>query len=113
MSQNQRPQSSGLGVLVLGLLGALLVLFVAPIALLLLPVVLGMGVIMWLSQPQPRQFPWKGAGIEYSAVIILFVLLLFLPTISRNAHPIVLLAIVLAMIGGAFWLMKRSWERTD
>ncbi|MCY7272552.1 MAG: hypothetical protein LH702_02085 [Phormidesmis sp. CAN_BIN44] len=108
MNQNQRPQSSGLGVLVLGLLCILLVLFVAPIALALLPVVLLIGVIIWLSEPKPRQLPWKGAGIEYSAVIVLFVLLLFLSTISRNAHPLVLLAVVLAMMGGSFWLMKKG-----
>ena len=109
MNQNQRPQSSGLGLLVLGLLCILFVLFVAPIALALLPFVLLIGIIVWLSQPKPRQYPWKGAGIEYSAVIALFVLLLFLPTISRNVHPLVLLAVVLAMMGGSFWLMKRNY----
>ena len=108
MNQNQRPQSSGLGLLVLGLLGTLFVLCVAPIALALLPFVLLIGVIIWLGQPKPRQYPWKGAGIEYVAVVIIFILLLFLSTISRNAHPLVLLAVVLAMIGGSFWLMKRN-----
>lgn len=108
MNQDQRPQSSGLGLLVLGLLCILFVLCVAPIALALLPFVLLVGVIVWLSQPQPRQYPWKGAGIEYIAVIVIFILLLFLSTISRNAHPLVLLAVVLAMMGGSFWLMKRN-----